>query len=93
MNQALLRIGHAARDIVTGQTGIVTGLLVSLNTDIRVCLQSPMKSDGTRPDEQWMSIEQVEYVGEGVRDTIVEQTKHHARMRIEVYASTSASQN
>lgn len=65
--------GHEVRDIVTGYTGIVTSKTEFLNGCVRLAvLKSNLTKDGDIAPDNVFDVQQLEYLGTGVRKRVQE---------------------
>jgi hypothetical protein len=60
-----IKLGNQVKDIVTGFVGIAVSKVEYLNGCVQYCVKPPSK-DGAMPDGQYIDIQQLELVGDGI---------------------------
>ncbi len=61
-----IALGNEVKDKVTGFTGIATSRIEYLNGCKQICIKPKMVKDSKMPDGEYIDIQQIEVVGEGV---------------------------
>jgi len=64
-----ISLGNEVKDTVTGFTGTATSRIEYLNGCKQICIKPKMVKDGEMPEGQYIDIQQVEVVGQGVAVT------------------------
>jgi len=59
-----MELGQKARDLVTGFTGVVTGMVVYISGCNQALLAPSVKEDGTPGGSQWFDLQRLERVGD-----------------------------
>jgi len=57
-----VQLGDTARDIVTGFTGVVTGIVDYLTGCNQALMTPRVKEDGTSPEARWVDTDRLEVV-------------------------------
>ena len=61
-----IKLGDKVRDKVTGFEGIATSRVEYINKCVQFCVKPKMGKDNKMPDGEYIDIDQLEVVGEGV---------------------------
>ena len=61
-----IKLGNKVRDKVTGYEGVATARVEYLNGCVQYCVKPKVGSDGKMPDPEYIDVQQLEVVKEGV---------------------------
>jgi hypothetical protein len=67
-------MGRAVKDKITGITGIVTGYCIYISGCSQVCVQPPVKKDGTQVDGVWLDEQRVDVI-KGQRRVVLDNSR------------------
>jgi len=61
-----IKLGNKVRDKVTGFEGIATAKVEYINRCVQFCVKPPVGKDGKMPDGEYIDIDELEIVDEGI---------------------------
>lgn len=67
-------LGKRLKDKVTGLEGIAVTKCIYLNGCIQYAIQAEIKQDGTLPKQEWVDIQTLEVISDGVINDIPDST-------------------